>query len=275
VAPPDPASSLSGPSSRVADGAVAAEPLLEHSLEERDLAVYVVVDADLGLAGMEAVEPSGVLDQRALPRHWHGEEQGVESRVGTLALLGRRPVVGIVRVRPGHIRVQVTNEALDRLFALDLELSPPVLDRRPGGSGTPAHLGVGRQVIATVATTGGNRPLTSRPCSPRHNPLKTKRGFESRGWSHHYRARCNAGESRLVQVAWAIAGRGHPSSGAVLHVPRPGDDAKLCRDLRSVDLEVEQTGACRALRAGVPGSLPALHCCEILNGVSRACGVGS
>jgi magnesium-transporting ATPase (P-type) len=25
------------------------------------------------------------------------------------------------------------------------------------------------------------------------------------------------------------------------------------------------------LRAGVPGSLPALHCCEILNGVSRAC----
>ena len=30
---------------------------------------------------MEAVEPAGVPDQRALPRHGHGEEQGVESRV--------------------------------------------------------------------------------------------------------------------------------------------------------------------------------------------------
>ena len=40
---------------------------------------------------------------------------------GTLALLGRRPVVGIVRIRPGHIRPRVTSEALDRLFALDLD----------------------------------------------------------------------------------------------------------------------------------------------------------
>ena len=49
--------------------------------------------------------------------------------------------------------------------------------------------------------------------------------------------------------------------GAGLHVPRHGDGAKLCRDLRNANLEVEQTGACRTLRARVPGSLPALHCC--------------
>jgi predicted nuclease of predicted toxin-antitoxin system len=52
---------------------------------------------------------------------------------GTLALLGRRPVVGIVRVRPGHMRAQVSNEALDRLLALDLELSPPFLIVVQGG----------------------------------------------------------------------------------------------------------------------------------------------
>jgi predicted nuclease of predicted toxin-antitoxin system len=46
---------------------------------------------------------------------------------GTLALLGGRPVVGIVRVRPGHIRAQVTIGALERLVALDLDPSPPFL----------------------------------------------------------------------------------------------------------------------------------------------------
>ena len=46
---------------------------------------------------------------------------------GTLALLGRHSVVGIVRVRPGHVRAQVTIEALDRLLALDLDPSPPFL----------------------------------------------------------------------------------------------------------------------------------------------------
>jgi predicted nuclease of predicted toxin-antitoxin system len=52
---------------------------------------------------------------------------------GTLALLARRPVVGIVRVRPGHIRAQVTIDALDRLLALDLDLWPPFLIVVQGG----------------------------------------------------------------------------------------------------------------------------------------------
>lgn len=46
---------------------------------------------------------------------------------GTLALLGGRPVVGIVRVRPGHVRAPVTIGALDRLLALDLDPPPPFL----------------------------------------------------------------------------------------------------------------------------------------------------
>lgn len=68
-----------------------------------------------------------VLDVRE--RRWPGrrddellEEAHREGRIvlthdgdfGTLALLGRRPVVGIARVRPGHIRVQVTIGGIPR-----------------------------------------------------------------------------------------------------------------------------------------------------------------
>lgn len=81
-----------------------------------------------------------VLDVRE--RGWHGrsddellEEAHRQGRVvlthdgdfGTLALLGRHPVVGIVRIRPGHVRPQVTIESLDRLLGLDLDPSPPFL----------------------------------------------------------------------------------------------------------------------------------------------------
>ena len=46
---------------------------------------------------------------------------------GTIALLGGHPVVGIVRVRPGHIRPDVITRALDRLFELALDPAPPFL----------------------------------------------------------------------------------------------------------------------------------------------------
>lgn len=46
---------------------------------------------------------------------------------GALALLGGRPVVGIVRVRPGHVRSEVTTDALDRLLALDIDPPSPFL----------------------------------------------------------------------------------------------------------------------------------------------------
>jgi len=46
---------------------------------------------------------------------------------GTLALLDRRPVVGIVRIRPGHIRPEVTSRAVEQLLALSLDPSPPFL----------------------------------------------------------------------------------------------------------------------------------------------------
>jgi len=81
-----------------------------------------------------------VLDVRE--RGWHGrsddellEEAHRQGQVvlthdgdfGTLALLGCRPVVCIVRIRPGHVRPQVTIESLDRLLGLDLDPSPPFL----------------------------------------------------------------------------------------------------------------------------------------------------
>jgi predicted nuclease of predicted toxin-antitoxin system len=87
-----------------------------------------------------------VLDVRE--RGWQGrsdeellEEAHRQGRVvlthdgdfGTLALLGRRPVVGIVRLRPGHIHSQVTIDALERLLALDLDPSPPFLVVVQGG----------------------------------------------------------------------------------------------------------------------------------------------
>lgn len=52
---------------------------------------------------------------------------------GTLALLGGRPVIGIVRVRPGHFRAGVTIRALDQLFALALDPAPPFLLVVQGG----------------------------------------------------------------------------------------------------------------------------------------------
>ena len=52
---------------------------------------------------------------------------------GTLALLGGHPVVGIVRVRPGHVRAPVTIGALDRVLELDIDPSPPFLVVVQGG----------------------------------------------------------------------------------------------------------------------------------------------
>ena len=47
---------------RVAHRPVGLEPLLEHPLEHRDTPVEVVVDEDVGLSGVGAVEAADVLD---------------------------------------------------------------------------------------------------------------------------------------------------------------------------------------------------------------------
>lgn len=54
---------------------------LEHPQEHRHFAVHVVVDSDLGFAGVEAVQATRVLHERALPGDGQGQEQGVEVRV--------------------------------------------------------------------------------------------------------------------------------------------------------------------------------------------------
>jgi hypothetical protein len=57
-------------------------------------------------------------------------------------------------------------EALDRLLALDLELSPP----SSGGAGTPAHAGVAQ----ADDCHRGNRAASPRRDSLGHNPLKAE-----------------------------------------------------------------------------------------------------
>lgn len=52
---------------------------------------------------------------------------------GTLALLGGRSVIGIVRIRPGHIRPEVTIRILAQLFAMELDLSSPFVVVVQGG----------------------------------------------------------------------------------------------------------------------------------------------
>ena len=52
---------------------------------------------------------------------------------GTLALLGGRAAVGIIRVRPGHIQAHETIRVLNRLLDLDLAPSPAFLIVVQGG----------------------------------------------------------------------------------------------------------------------------------------------
>src|SRR5204862_6494796 len=62
-------------------GTVAAQAFLEHPGEDGDVAVDVVVDADLYLPRMQAMEATRILHQRALPRDRHREKERVEPRV--------------------------------------------------------------------------------------------------------------------------------------------------------------------------------------------------
>src|SRR5205823_1027945 len=65
----------------IADRPVSAEPLLEHAGEQRNCRIHVIVDAHFGLPRAQPVKAPGVLDERALPRHGHGQEEGVQARV--------------------------------------------------------------------------------------------------------------------------------------------------------------------------------------------------
>src|SRR5206468_6257236 len=66
---------------RIANRAIAPQPLLEHTGEQWDLTVDVIVDAHLALPRVQPVKAPSVLDERALPRDGHGQKEGVLSRV--------------------------------------------------------------------------------------------------------------------------------------------------------------------------------------------------
>ena len=65
----------------VADGLIAPAAPVEHSCEHRHVEIRVVVDADLALAVVEAVQAAGVLRDRASPRDRQRQEQRVEAGI--------------------------------------------------------------------------------------------------------------------------------------------------------------------------------------------------
>ena len=60
--------------------------------KHRHLAVYVVVDPDLGLARVEAMQPAGVLDEGALPRDRQRQKERVQA--GVVEALANVPTRG-------------------------------------------------------------------------------------------------------------------------------------------------------------------------------------
>lgn len=70
----------------IAEAAIASLSLRCHACQDRHCRVDVVVDHDLTLALVLAMQAADVLCQRALSRDPHGQEQGVELRIAeTLA----------------------------------------------------------------------------------------------------------------------------------------------------------------------------------------------
>ena len=70
-----------GDGDRIADRFVAAAALVEHACQHRDVEIGVVVDANVLLLLVKAMQASDVLGNGAAPRNGHGQEQGVEAGI--------------------------------------------------------------------------------------------------------------------------------------------------------------------------------------------------
>jgi hypothetical protein len=57
---------------------VRGEPLGVHTAKHGNLVIDVVVDSDIPLRGVSSVKATGILDNRAFPRNWHREQEGVQ-----------------------------------------------------------------------------------------------------------------------------------------------------------------------------------------------------
>ena len=60
---------------------VAAAALVEHAYQHRDVEIAVVVDANVLLVLVKAIQAPDVLGNGAAPRNGHGQEQGVEAGI--------------------------------------------------------------------------------------------------------------------------------------------------------------------------------------------------
>ena len=65
----------------IPDGAISALALFPHAKESGVPNVYDIDNAHVSLAGVLTMQSPGVLQQRALPRYWHCQHQGVQRRM--------------------------------------------------------------------------------------------------------------------------------------------------------------------------------------------------
>src|SRR5262245_31204998 len=83
--------------------------------------------------------------------------------LSALALLGERPVVGIVPVRPGSRTSSGDHRGRGSVAGARPRFVTSVLGRRAGRPGPPAHVGGARELVETVATVGGNPRVSPSP----------------------------------------------------------------------------------------------------------------
>ncbi len=114
------------------------EPAVIHFLRQEGFDVVESVKAlQSGASDVEVLD-AAYLQGRAVVTH--------DRDFGGLALAAKRPFVGILFLRPGHIRASFTIESLQTLLYRNLDLLPPfviVVER----SGVDVHIRVRQQIV--------------------------------------------------------------------------------------------------------------------------------
>jgi predicted nuclease of predicted toxin-antitoxin system len=88
-------------------------------LREEGCDVVTVHQLDLAGASDEAILATSLVEARVVLTH--------DSDFGALAMAGGQSVVGIIYIRPGHIRAEFTIATLRSLFDRSLDVTPPFL----------------------------------------------------------------------------------------------------------------------------------------------------
>lgn len=108
---------------RIADFPILADENIQFEVVSwcRVSGLDIVSAADRGLSGRpdEEVLAIAVAEGRVVLTH--------DADFGTLAIAGRKPIVGVVYVRPGHIDADFTIETLRAVLAQAFDVHPPFI----------------------------------------------------------------------------------------------------------------------------------------------------